>query len=200
MSKGQSGAPARPLTRRSLVRNAGLVAVVGGGICMLAGWMLELVLLRQLGITALLVGAAWLLCSPFTADEPLRPEARRYLREFFPAIFAYVAIVFVTAGCIGKVDGVALRWLLALLPVLPIAWIVRAMLRHLLASDELEQRIQLEAIAIAAATVGLASLAGAFLAIAGLVRGEHLLVWVLPALFAIYGVANFWIRRRYRGE
>lgn len=73
------------------------------------------------------------------------------------------------------------------------------MLRQLRASDELEHRIQLQAIAIAAASVGLASFVAGFLAIAGLIPGTPLLLWVLPLLFAVYGLANWRIRRRYAG-
>ena len=94
----------------------------------------------------------------------------------------------------------ALKWVVALLPVLPMVLILRAMLRLLKASDELEQQMQLQAIAIAAMGVGLASFAAAFLVAADLLPVDNLLMLVLPAMFGTYGVALAWVKRKYKGE
>lgn len=188
------------LTRRRLIRNAGLVALAVGLAALGSGWFANAASLRALGLVTLILAAAWLVCWPFTAAEPVPPAARRFVREFFPAIGTYMLLVVFAWGLVEQAQAPALKWALALVPVLPIIWVVRAMLRLLLASDELEQRIQLQAIAVAAVTVGLGSMMGGFLAVAGLVPAAPLLLWVLPALFAVYGGANWWIRRRYVGE
>jgi hypothetical protein len=84
--------------------------------------------------------------------------------------------------------------------MVPVAFVVRAMVRLVLASDELERRIQLEAISIASLTVGLLAFSAGFLQAAGLLHLEAGLMLVLPALFGVYGLASWWARRRYRGE
>ena len=152
------------------------------------------------GISALATGALWLVCARFTREEPMRAAQRRYVREFLPAMAAYALLLFVSLELLKYVHAVPLRVVIVLLPVLPIVFVVRAMVRLVLASDELERRLQLEAISIASMSVGLLSFAAAFLQGAGLLPIVNGLMWVLPALFAAYGVANWWVRRRFRGE
>ncbi|CAM5328338.1 hypothetical protein [Rhodanobacter lindaniclasticus] len=152
------------------------------------------------GVCALLTGLVWLVCARYTRNEPMRPAQRRYLREFFPAMAGYVVLLFVSQALLRQVDALPLRVLIVLLPVVPIVFVVRAMVRLVLASDELERRLQLEAISIASMSVGLLSFAAAFLRGAGLLPIDNALMWVLPALFAAYGIANWWVRRRFRDE
>ncbi|PKM02076.1 MAG: hypothetical protein CVV15_13815, partial [Gammaproteobacteria bacterium HGW-Gammaproteobacteria-5] len=70
----------------------------------------------------------------------------------------------------------------------------------ILARDELQRRIDLEAIAIASIGVGLGSLSLALLIVARVwdVSGRSALLWVLPALSLSYGLARYWVARRYR--
>ena len=152
------------------------------------------------GVSALATGALWLVCARFTREEPIRAEQRRYIREFFPAMAAYVLVLFVSVGLLKHVHAVPLRVVIVLLPVLPMVFVVRAMVRLVLASDELERRLQLEAISIASLSVGLLSFAAGFLRGDGLLPLDNVLIWVLPALFAAYGIANWWVRRRFRDE
>lgn len=88
----------------------------------------------------------------------------------------------------------------ALLPLAPIIWMIRVQVAMILAGDELQRRIDLEAIAIASIGVGLGSLSLALLSVAGVsdVSGRVVLLWVLPALSLSYGVARYWVARRYR--
>lgn len=152
------------------------------------------------GLSALIVGAIWLICARSTEDEPMRTEERRYLREVFPAMAAYMLLLSVSRLLLSYEQAVPLKVLIALLPVLPIVFVVRAMVRRIMASDELERRLQLEAISIASMSVGLLSFAAAFLRGAGLLPIDNALMLVLPALFGTYGIAQWWVRRRYRGE
>ena len=68
------------------------------------------------------------------------------------------------------------------------------------ARERLQRRLQLEAISIASMSVGLLSFAAAFLRGAGLLPVDNALMLVLPALFAAYGIASWWVRRRFRDE
>jgi hypothetical protein len=152
------------------------------------------------GVCALLTGLVWLVCARHTRDEPMRPAQRNYMREFLPAMAAYVVLLFVSQMLLRQVHEVPLRVLVVLLPIVPIIFVVRAMVRLVLASDELERRLQLEAISISSMSVGLLSFAAAFLRGAGLLPIENALMLVLPALFAAYGIASWWVRRRFRDE
>ncbi|MGB8636366.1 MAG: hypothetical protein WCD36_13965 [Rhodanobacteraceae bacterium] len=190
----------KPMTKKRVLRISGVIALILGLIAAAAGWWLDVSGLSYFGTAALVTGVAWLVSSRFACDEPMRPEARRYMREFFPAIFAYFLILFGGWSHIHDTHSVALKWVIALLPALPVFLILRAMLRLLLASDELEQQMQLQAIAISAMSVGLVSFAAAFLVAADLVQVDNLLMLVLPALIGTYGVALAWIKRQYRDE
>lgn len=92
------------------------------------------------------------------------------------------------------------RALVALLPVIPAVLLIRTMVRATLAGDELQQRIDLEAIAFASLAVGIASLTFALLTVADaiLVSGQTVLVWILPALAVLYILARLRIAARYR--
>lgn len=94
----------------------------------------------------------------------------------------------------------AWRALVALVPLAPIIWMIRGQVAMILARDELQRRIDLEAIAIASIGVGLGSLSLALLIVARVweVSGRVALLWVLPALSLCYGVARYWVARRYR--
>src|SRR5690606_23804348 len=69
---------------------------------------------------------------------------------------AYVVAVLVTVSVLraGGPDG-TLRVLVALLPVPPIAFVLRAVVRYIRGVDEMQQRIELEAVSLATALVAL---------------------------------------------
>ncbi len=61
-------------------------------------------------------------------------------------------------------DSWNLVW--SLLPLLPVAWLVSALLRSLRRADEYQRMVQLEALAIGFATVMIVALAGSLLDVA----------------------------------
>lgn len=190
----------KPMSNRRMLVVLGSLAVILGIILSGTGtWFDHRDLLRG-GVCALATGVFWLICARFTRDEPMRTAQRRYVREFFPAMAAYVLLLFASLWMLKHVHAVPLRVLIVLLPVVPVVFVVRAMVRLVLASDELERRLQLEAISIASMSVGLLSFAAAFLRGAGLLPIDNALMLVLPALFAAYGISSWWVRRRFRGE
>jgi hypothetical protein len=188
----------KPMTQRRLLTICGGVALIFGSVSLVAGLVTGYRVLVTLGLVSLAVGALWLLCARFACDEPLRAVHRRYLREFFPAIASYFILLFASLSMLKYVHETSLKFLIALLPVLPIVFVIRAMVHFVADSDELERRVQLEAICIASLSVGLLSFAAAFLRAAGLLLIDNALMLVLPALFAFYGVSLVWVKRRYR--
>ncbi|OOG65661.1 hypothetical protein B0E46_03740 [Rhodanobacter sp. B04] len=114
---------------------------------------------------------------------------------------AYIAIMFLLWPLLPRVhDHALLEIALALLPVLPVLFVVRAMVRLVLGSDELEQRIHLIGLAVAATVVSMLSLAGGFLAAAGVIKLDGaILIWVWPTLVVVYAIGRGWASRRYGG-
>lgn len=127
-----------------------------------------------------------------------RAAYRRYRREFFPAIVGYMLVMVLLWPQVHHVRDPLLKGLLALVPVLPMVLVIRAMVRLVLGSDELEQRIHLIGLAVSTALVGTLSMVGGFLAAAGVVAFDGtILIWVFPALVIVYGLARGWASRRY---
>jgi hypothetical protein len=133
----------------------------------------------------------------------MRPVQQRYLREFWPAITAYVIVLFGSIWLLrhfGDSLGMILRSALALLPMVPIALVARAIVRVIRDSDELERRIDLEAVAIAGLLVGLGFFSLGLLASGKVIKldGSAVAIWVFPALCGTYGIAKIWASRRFR--
>ena len=64
---------------------------------------------------------------------------------------AYVGIMLVWKRLLDLVDATWLRVLVALLPALLVCWVLRAFVRYVRDSDEMQRRIELESGAIAGA-------------------------------------------------
>jgi hypothetical protein len=130
-----------------------------------------------------------------------RPIYRRYLREFLPAMGVYMLVMLLVWPQVAYMHNPWVIGTLALTPVLPMAFVVRAMVRLVLGSDELEQRIHLIGLAAATAIVGVASMAGGFLVAAHVVAVDGtVLFWVFPVLVLTYSFARSWAGRRYGGS
>ena len=132
-------------------------------------------------------------------DKP-RSIHQRYQREFWPAMAAYVAIMFLLWPLLPRVHNELLKIGLALLPVVPVLFVTRAMVRLVRGSDELEQRIHLIGLAVSVTVVGTLSLAEGFLAAAGVVKLDGaILTLIWPALVVVYAMGRSWASRRYGG-
>jgi hypothetical protein len=133
----------------------------------------------------------------------MRAVHKRYLREFIPAMSAYVLLVMLYGRLMPRTQSVPWRVVLAVLPLLPTVLVIRAIVRVIRDQDELERRIDLEAIAIAAMSTGFGYFSLGFLLNAGIglkIAPESMAIWVLPCLFASYGVAKLLVARRYRSH
>lgn len=124
---------------------------------------------------------------------------RRYGKEMATAGALYVVAMLTAWPLALRTDATTWRAVLALLPVLPAALMLRAIYRHVRDSDELQRRLHLEALAISASVVSLVSMALGFLAAARvIVLGGDVLLWVFPALAGVFGAVRCWIQWRYR--
>ena len=125
--------------------------------------------------------------------------ARRYRREFGWSMVAYVVVLFLSIWALNHVDATALRVLLALAPVVPVAGAGRAIMRFVRDSDELQRRIMLEGAALGARVLTMGSFSLGLLVSAGLLpmRADLALIMILPAYSALYGVFAGLAARRY---
>ena len=144
--------------------------------------------------------AALMWWAPEACDTGTPALRRRYLREFLPAMAGYVVLLFVSLLLLKRVDEPVLRALLALLPVAPIALVMRAIIRYIRDADELQRRIELEAVSISTALVSLLYMSGGFLQAARVidVPASAAMIWVFPLVCLCYGVAKAVVARRFQ--
>ena len=155
-------------------------------------------LLAALATGLLLVGLVKALGAE-GCDDATPALRRRYLREFLPPMLGYVVAVFLSVWLLRRVDVPVLRALIALLPVPAIALAMRAIIRRIRDADELQRRIELEAISIASACVSLGYLSAGFLQLAKVidVAASDAMIWVFPLTALIFGLAKTVLGRRY---
>jgi uncharacterized membrane protein len=124
----------------------------------------------------------------------MRAVHKRYNREFFPAMVGYAVMLLGSVWLLRRgIEGRALRATITLLPALPIVLVIRAMIRVIRDQDELERRIDLEAIAAAGAVTGFGFLTYGLLLSGNVLASpsaETVAMWVMPVLFATFGVAK----------
>ncbi|HEY4093677.1 MAG TPA: hypothetical protein VGN46_19390 [Luteibacter sp.] len=133
----------------------------------------------------------------------MRAVHKRYLREFFPAMAGYVVILFASLFWLRTLDGTLARAAVTVLPAIPIAFVIRAMVRVIRDQDELERRIDLEAIAIAGGIGVFGFLTYGLLLNAKVLpdpTGAAVAIWVFPILMGLFGIAKCSMRWYYRSH
>jgi hypothetical protein len=147
-----------------------------------------------------LFAAALLWWSPEACDTGTPALRRRYLREFLPAMGGYLVALVASLWLLKRVDEPVLRAMLALLPVVPIALVMRAIVRYIRDADELQRRIELEAVSFSTALVSLLYMSGGFLQAAKVidVPASAAMIWVFPLVCLCYGVAKAVVSRRFQ--
>jgi hypothetical protein len=120
---------------------------------------------------------------------------RRYAVELVLALLAYAVVLPLSIFAYRTVDAVALRAAIALVPVVPAAFGIAAILRYIRTMDELEQHIHFEAVTFAFCTTGLLTFAYGLLENVDAPRVGF--VWVLPATIVLWLIGQAIARRRY---
>jgi hypothetical protein len=147
----------------------------------------------------LLLAAALKSRMPSGCDTGTPALRRRYRREFIPPMLGYVVALCLSLWLLKQVDAAWLRGVIALLPLPPIALAMRAIVRYIRDADELQRRIELEAVSIATALVSLLYLAGGFLQLARVIDiGAGIaMLWLFPMVCVTYAAAKVAVTRRY---
>ena len=188
------------------------IALIGGGLLLVAiaaPYLLPRPLpdfvsgmLYGMGGAALLwaaVLAAFGSRLPDPCDSSTPALRRRYLREFIPPMVAYVVATLLSVWWLRSIDATWLRAIVALLPVPAVALAIRAIMRYIRDADELQRRIELEAVSFATALVSLLYLAAGFLQTAKVIDipSSVAMIWVFPLICLSYGLAKLAIARRF---
>lgn len=129
-----------------------------------------------------------------------RLPRRRYKVWVAVLMTVYVGVLLVVWPHVKSDASMPVRALLALLPTVPVIAVTVIMAWRVLSGDELEQRLHMDALGIAAAIVCVLSLVGGFLAAAKIATfGGDVLIWVLPVASVTYAIARWLLARRYGG-
>ena len=127
----------------------------------------------------------------------MKPAAKSYLWDTVLAFALYGAAIPATDALLASAQlSPAESAALALAPMLPVLLFVKAMLVFYRSLDELQRKVAAEAIVVAASVVGLGSFAWGWLELR-LAVPPLPTIWLLPALFAAYGLALPVVSRKY---
>jgi len=129
-----------------------------------------------------------------------RPAGRRYIRALWPILVFYSLTLFASLWLLRHgIESVPLRALVAVLPALAIILMMRAALRYLREIDELQRRIETEAIGISSLLLSVLYFAGGLLQKARVIDldAAAAMIWVFPLLALFYGIAKMILTRRY---
>ena len=123
-------------------------------------------------------------------------KAKRYLKEFGTSMAVYTVMVPVSIWLLKGHPRSSLRYLFAVLPVIPSAFAMWAAIRFFRGLDELQRRIQFEGMAISFLGTCLITLTWGFLQNAGLPHAD--IIWVTPLLIMLWGLGLAVASRRYQ--
>jgi hypothetical protein len=122
---------------------------------------------------------------------------RRYSRELLLASVAYTILLVASIIVLQRFE-LPKVWqvIVTPLPAIPTAFVILAIMRMLIDSDELQQRIQLFATAFSAALTGFITFSYGFLENVGFPKFSTFLVF--PMLIAFWGISLGYFTRKYQ--
>lgn len=125
----------------------------------------------------------------------MRSAEKTYLRDFLIAMAAYVILLIASIGVMPLLEESNWRFLVVLIPIIPVLFGMRAFIRFLDRMDELQRKIQLAGIAFAAGTTGILTFTYGFLEQVGFPPLPSL--WVFPLMILLWGLGTAFASRRY---
>ncbi|MGH9647789.1 MAG: hypothetical protein ACRD4E_13340 [Bryobacteraceae bacterium] len=121
---------------------------------------------------------------------------KRYLLEFGGSMAGYTVLVPVSIWLLRRFLAVPWRYPIAMLPVIPAAFAMWAVIRGFRNLDELQRRIHFEAVVFSFLATCLPTLTWGFLQDAGLPQIDVL--WVAPLLIVLWGLGLCIAHGRYQ--
>jgi hypothetical protein len=131
------------------------------------------------------------------STNPTTLATRRYVLQLTLAMLAYVAVLCTTLVLLERLNPQGLpRTLLALAPVVPVAFLIPIVARFFRDTDEFERRLATEAFAIGAGITAILAATYGFLENAGL---PHLSAWwTWGVVMGSSAIARIVLNRRYQ--
>jgi len=121
----------------------------------------------------------------------------RYGKELAFASITYAALLVTSIVTLQRFDlSKALQVIVTLLPAIPTAFVIIAIMRMLISSDELQQHIQLYAVSFSAALTGFITFSYGFLENVGFPKFSTFLIF--PMLVAFWGISLGYFSRKYQ--
>lgn len=131
--------------------------------------------------------------------NPTQAAGRRYLIQMGILTVAYIAVLYGSISAVNALHPAGLlRYLLYLVPLVPVALILPAIVRYFLATDDYERKVMTESLAIAAAVTAMCSVTYGFLETAGLPRPSAWLTWFV--VMGSWAIARAVVARHYQHE
>ena len=122
---------------------------------------------------------------------------KRYYKEFGIAMGIYIITVIASVNILTRFDPPQFaRIIIALTPVVPTVFVFIAIMRAVHGSDELQQKIQFNAVMFSATLTGLITFSYGFLEGIGFPKMPTILV--LPLMFVLWGLGLGYFTRRYQ--
>lgn len=132
-----------------------------------------------------------------SSQNPTVRANRKYAIQFSIAMVAYVVVLVSVLEAIQHFHMTGNgRFVLLLLPLIPVIAIVPAVLSYYRDTDEFEQRITVQSLAIAAGVTAVCSVTYGFLELAGLPKLSAWYTWLV--VMGSWFIARLALRWRYR--
>ena len=127
----------------------------------------------------------------------MKEVGKQYMRELIGSIIAYSILL---VGSIWLVNTYLMespwRFVVVVIPMIPIIFTIRAIVNFLTNTDEMEREIQLKSLAISLAGTAFVTFTYGFLEGVGLPKISMFFVW--PVIAFLWVVARFWLNRQYQ--
>ena len=127
---------------------------------------------------------------------PVAVAHRRYVIQLGLAMICYGIVLIISLKLIPSVTRGWLQVLVAIAPVVPVIFVLASIVRLLSRIDEMQRRIHLEAMALAAGITALLALTCGFLENAGMPRLSGF--WTFASISLLWAVFAIILQRRYR--
>ena len=121
---------------------------------------------------------------------------RRYLKQFFFAMCMYIVVLIVSVTLLKNYEFPRIwQIVISLAPVLPVLFVMIAIMRLLRDGDELQQRVHLLATTFSAVLTGLLTFSYGFLENVGFPKLPTFAIF--PMLFLLWGIGRGYFTKRY---
>jgi hypothetical protein len=122
---------------------------------------------------------------------------KRYYKEFGIAMTVYVITVIASVSVLTRYEfPQTIKAVIAVTPVIPTIFVIIAIMRGLRDSDELQQKVQFNAIMFSAITTGMITFGYGFLE--GIGFPKFPTIWILPMMFGLWGLSLGYFWKKYQ--